>query len=195
MFKPLSIEGVDIDPSLVVKARRYHAMQRSQIKDDDMEYFPISCAIEIGTLPILDDPKSPLSNVYFRLGDWVHETFPIDDSERYDVILALSITKWIHLNNGDGGIRHFFRKVYEYLLDGGLFILEHQPISGYQKRAGMNEHMRANFVEMEFFPDEFVPFLVKSVGFELIKTMEQSHSAVGFQRTIHVLKKSQSRSI
>ncbi len=44
----------------------------------------------------------------------------------YDTILALSVTKWVHFNNGDDGIKKFFHKVYDSLREGGVFILEWQ---------------------------------------------------------------------
>lgn len=49
--------------------------------------------------------------------------------------MALSITKWIHLNWGDAGIKRFFRRVYRHLRPGGLFILEPQSFETYKKRA------------------------------------------------------------
>lgn len=55
--------------------------------------------------------------------------------EEYDVIMALSITKWIHLNWGDAGIKRFFKRVYRHLRPGGLFILEAQGFETYKKRA------------------------------------------------------------
>ena len=56
----------------------------------------------------------------------------------YDVILALSLSKWIHLNWGDEGIQRFFKKVYHHLRPGGRFILEPQPFSSYAKRKRIN---------------------------------------------------------
>jgi hypothetical protein len=36
-------------------------------------------------------------------------------NEKYDTILCLSLTKWIHLNWGDEGIKRLFTKVNESL--------------------------------------------------------------------------------
>ena len=52
----------------------------------------------------------------------------------FDVILGLSLTKWIHLNWGDDGIKRFFRKVYLHLRPGGRFIVEPQPLASYAKK-------------------------------------------------------------
>jgi len=41
--------------------------------------------------------------------------------EEYDVILALSISKWIHLNWGDEGIKRFFKRTFKHL-NRGLFV-------------------------------------------------------------------------
>lgn len=53
----------------------------------------------------------------------------------YNVVLALSITKWIHLNWGDAGLQRFFKRVYLHLQPGGRFILEPQALETYRKRA------------------------------------------------------------
>lgn len=54
--------------------------------------------------------------------------------EEYDVIMALSLTKWIHLNGGDSGLKRFFRRIFKHLRPGGRLILEPQPWSSYKKK-------------------------------------------------------------
>lgn len=58
----------------------------------------------------------------------------VSQTPEYDVILALSLSKWIHLNWGDDGIKRFFKKVYHHLRPGGKFILEPQPFKCYSKK-------------------------------------------------------------
>ena len=44
-----------------------------------------------------------------------------------------SVSKWIHLNGGDAGLKNFFERVYGALVPGGTFVLEAQPRESYTK--------------------------------------------------------------
>lgn len=52
---------------------------------------------------------------------------------QYDVIICLGMTKWVQLQSGDAGVVRLFRRAYQSLLLGGLFILEPQPWSSYSR--------------------------------------------------------------
>ena len=52
----------------------------------------------------------------------------------FDTVLCLSITKWIHLNFGDAGLRRFFRRAFLSLRPGGRLLLEPQPWASYGKK-------------------------------------------------------------
>jgi 7SK snRNA methylphosphate capping enzyme len=50
-----------------------------------------------------------------------------------DIALALSVTKWIHINGGDAGLLRYFSAVHAALVPGGLFVLEPQPWRSYKQ--------------------------------------------------------------
>jgi 7SK snRNA methylphosphate capping enzyme len=55
----------------------------------------------------------------------------------YDTIIAFSVTKWIHLNFGDQGLKRFFKRLYRALFPGGRLLLEPQPWSSYRLKRRM----------------------------------------------------------
>ncbi len=190
-MNPKAIVGVDIDPVLIAKARYQKVLARSKALERDAilwDYFPASIIDQFGPLCLVHDQNSPdlLQNVHFRCSDWVHE--PVVPNS-FDVILALSISKWIHLNSGDGGLRHFFNKSYQTLRSGGLFIFEPQPWDGYAKRAGLSKEMRDNYNEIEFFPDDFLRYITKKVGFKHLSSHNPPHTSKGFERSLYILQK------
>ncbi|EEB94405.1 hypothetical protein MPER_06784, partial [Moniliophthora perniciosa FA553] len=61
-------------------------------------------------------------NISFRAGDGVKELEAVPEIKKgYDVVLAFSISKWIHLNGGDEGLKRFFHRVHDVLRPGRFF--------------------------------------------------------------------------
>lgn len=75
-------------------------------------------------------------NVTFRTFNYAvtDESQMVSDKQQYDLILCLSLTKWIHLNFGDTGLKLTFRRMFNQLRPGGKLILEAQNWASYKKR-------------------------------------------------------------
>ncbi|XP_059400591.1 7SK snRNA methylphosphate capping enzyme-like [Carassius carassius] len=171
---------------------------------DGKHSFPVSLQISRGPivgppLPEINTDRLPPgdfpANVTFVKGNYVLENDMLLQTQReeYDVVLCLSVTKWVHLNWGDAGLKRLFHRVYKHLRPGGLFILEPQPWNSYGKRKKLTETIFKNYHSIRLKPDRFSSYLTTEVGFssyELIAT-SQNYSR-GFQRPIYLFHKGRS---
>ncbi|KAJ0413985.1 Bicoid-interacting protein 3-domain-containing protein [Aspergillus carlsbadensis] len=103
----------------------------------------------------------------------------------FDVVLLLSVTKWVHLNNGDGGMLALFARVRSLLNEGGYLVIEPQPMSNYARASKRNKELREMYKTIRIQP----PFdeELEAEGFERVFEFERDEE--GFARPVHVWRK------
>ncbi|XP_044089927.1 7SK snRNA methylphosphate capping enzyme [Neovison vison] len=114
----------------------------------------------------------------------------------YDVVLCLSLTKWVHLNWGDEGLKRMFRRIYRHLHPGGILVLEPQPWSSYGKRKTLTETIYKNYYRIQLRPEQFSSYLTSpEVGFSSYELVATPHNTSrGFQRSVYLFHKARSPS-
>uniref|UniRef100_W8AU42 RNA methyltransferase n=1 Tax=Ceratitis capitata TaxID=7213 RepID=W8AU42_CERCA len=122
-FDVKSIVGLDIDRTLINQANKALLRQKKALPFENnarcLHKFPYNVSFVHGNYVLRDDVLLEIEHAQF------------------DVILCLSITKWIHLNFGDIGLKQAFRRMYLQLRSGGKLILEAQPYRNYGRRKKM----------------------------------------------------------
>jgi 7SK snRNA methylphosphate capping enzyme len=109
-------------------------------------------------------------------------------SPKYDVVLCLSVTKWIHLNDGDEGLLRLFRTMYQLTNTGGRLILEYQPWSSYLNRRKTSERTEQVFDTLKVKPEDFERILVGDIGYRIeLRLGTPLSESKGFKRPILVL--------
>ncbi|ESO05521.1 hypothetical protein HELRODRAFT_111074 [Helobdella robusta] len=107
-------------------------------------------------------------NIHFKCADYV-PTSQLEiknETPQYDVIVALGVTKYIHLNYGDEGLKRTFQKIYRQLRPGGRFIMQAQRWSTYKKKKRINEETLARYKGIKLLPNTFKQYLISpEVGF------------------------------
>jgi 7SK snRNA methylphosphate capping enzyme len=82
----------------------------------------------------------------------------------------LSVTKWIHLNGGDQGIKDFFAKAFECLKPNGRLVIEPQPWSSYDKARRIPE-LQESHGQLKLRPDDFQRILLDDIGFKSVEEL------------------------
>lgn len=178
------ITGIDIDANLIAKARKNVTYETQAILNNNDK-------------TIAHQTKFP-NNIAFKQLNYVLANDGLLDLEepRYDTILCLSVSKWIHLNFGDDGLKRAFKRMYKQLKDGGTLVLETQDWKSYKRRKTLTPEINAHYKQIQLFPKLFHDYLLSSeIGFESSYQIElpQEHSANGFKRPIIAYKKGKSQ--
>lgn len=174
------ITGFDIDQNLISLARKHITNEtHKMINNNDKT--------------ILAESKFP-ANIAFKCCNYVLNDERLLELEEphFDTILCLSVTKWIHLNFGDDGLKQSFKRMFRQLKPGGTLILESQNWKGYKRRKKLSTEIHTNYSHIKFFPNQFNEYLLSAdVGFSSVSNIElpKEHSANGFKRPIFAFKK------
>lgn len=171
---PVRTLGIDIDGDLIGSARRHQSNMLKLCCDDQ-------------------DAFDALKRVEFRKANYIYQDESLLASEKpqFDVILCLSVTKWVHLNFGDAAVKLIFKRVYRQLNEGGIFILEAQPWSSYRKKKKLTDAIFEQFKSITFRPDEFNRYLLSDeINFrEMFELKVNDHAMKGFRRPIYAFRK------
>ncbi|XP_075878175.1 7SK snRNA methylphosphate capping enzyme [Nelusetta ayraudi] len=161
--------------------------------------FPVSLRISRGPIaapPLAETPAAKPGefpcNVSFIKANYVLDSDHLVLTQRpeYDVIMCLSVTKWVHLNWGDGGLRRLFKRVFKHLRPGGLFLLEPQPWESYVRRKKLTDNISKNYHSIRLKPDQFPSYLTTEVGFTSFEYLGAPKCSMrGFQRPIYLFSK------
>lgn len=186
-FEPKKIVGVDIDGNLINVARKNIRRYLSKEKSSE---FPMSMQVCYGPLFGHDSGDTSFPhNVAFRQENWVPQQEPFTVTEKFDVIICLSVTKWVHLNWGDKGIKNLFTKMYRSLRPGGKLLLECQPWKTYARRKKLTAQIMENYSNIQIYPHEFPQYL-STIGFtDFITAGVPHHTQKGFRRPLWLFTK------
>lgn len=197
-FQPRKVIGLDIDGGLIRAARRNVRHYLTAALAGEMR-FPVSMAICHGPIAAAALPGRGAesvafpNNVFFVEGNYIVESEAQleGQQEEFDMILCLSLTKWVHLNWGDDGVRLLFKRMFRQLRPGGRMLLEAQPFHSYAKKKKLTETTYKHYHAITLRPEKFNEYLLSpEVGFakcELVAT--PSHASKGFQRPLYLFTK------
>lgn len=191
-FGPSKVVGIDIDRNLIKVARTNVRHYVNCGRKD--KFFPVSMPIVYGPVdvPGVSSDKTFPHNVSFIQGNYVLESDILLQMEQpqFDVILCLSVTKWVHLNWGDAGLKRTFKRMYAQLRPGGVLILEAQGWGSYKRKKNLTEAIWNNYKSIEFYPHKFTQYLLSEVGFSKCEVIGAPfHQSRGFQRPIKLFTK------
>lgn len=173
-------------------AEALNVTDESNLKREDCSN-RVACENELANLQSDLCDKFP-NNVGFIVHDYVLDNDDLVNLQEahYDVIVCLSVTKWIHLNYRDEGLKRFFKRMFLHLKpNGGRLILEAQPFTNYGRRKKLSQRIKDNYQSIQLKPEQFESFLLSDeIGFATCEyTGVTSHAHSGFQRPIQVFRK------
>lgn len=132
------------------------------------------------------NPSSPIQPFHYPASTLSQLT--ILDNHKYNLILALSLTKWIHIQQSDSGLIQFFARISHTLRPGGLLFLERQEWRSYHSAKNMDGTIKGKIKALRLRPGEDFDYLLESMGLRLVETVAYGEG-YGFVRPLQVFQK------
>lgn len=194
LYNP-QVLGVDIDRSLISKAWTYYAKEKKNLHFkavNFMEGFDAEKFLDAGDSQKDGKDGQADSSTKVTKDDTDKKKEDISNiPTHFDLIFAFSITKWIHYQYHDAGVKYFLKKITSKLNPKGYFILEPQPWKSYKKKNHLTEEIKKTVAGIKFHPGQFQKFLIEECGMEFVKklTPEGDLGNQGFDREILLFRK------
>ena len=164
---PKSISGSSLVSSKVLDEEVCHNDTQSVTCSSSTGLHVQSGSMNLINDEISNSPSRPIRDIVkFTCSNYVLKSDDLLDlcKEEYDVILMLSVSKWIHLNFGDDSLRRCFQRVYRQLRMNGIFLLEPQPFESYKRKKSLTPEISKVYPTIKFLPRDFHDYLI-SLGF------------------------------
>lgn len=185
-FAPAEVVGIDLSLGLILKARstlRRLALDKQvglggevEREEEGGHEFPF--------------------NLTFRNHDFAAEEACRTATEHgvYDMVLCLSVTKWVHMHGGDEALKRFFARVRTCLAPGGVLVLEPQMEISYKRarqKSDTNEPL-PDFQTLKLRPSAFREYLLSEEGgFESVDVLRDIRAkGQAFNRPVYAFFKS-----
>ncbi|KAF2496953.1 S-adenosyl-L-methionine-dependent methyltransferase [Lophium mytilinum] len=155
----------------------------SEVVGIDIDSFLIDQAEKVKS----SEKEDTAQKVTFELFDFA-STIPFTGAAAgtdWDVVLLLSVIKWVHLNTSDQVLIDLFAHLFTVLKPGGYLIIEPQDWANYKRAVKKCPSLRENFKKLGLRP----PFddVLKSQGWEEVDGWERDE--FGFERSVRVWRK------
>jgi 7SK snRNA methylphosphate capping enzyme len=203
---PRSVLGIDVAPELIARARSLlverlamlASVPSAEEEASAPSVVPLSLRVVQGVTARLPDEAvrhmpdattQSLRRVSFCRSDFLLGDGASSPDGAFDVVLCFGVTKWLHLNHGDDGVRLLFRKLHRSLREGGALVLLAQPWSSYRKKASMTQHVAETYASIRLRPADFMGTLLGEVGFRSLDGAYCVKKPSGAQRDLYVFRK------
>ena len=165
------LTGIDIDPRLITKAADTLHAWRTFSRSSSSPVSPSSTPL----------PPRSEAVVEWLCGDVLTHVF----SARFDVVMCMCMTKWVHVNGGDAALRALWERLTSAVRPGGLLVLQPQPWESYGRIKHPTVEQARHMREMQLRPEGFVATL-EGMGMQLLSTLiEESRAEQGAAAVEH----------